>query len=264
MSEPIEKKYEFTGETKEVEGHTLHRIRAVRSFGSVKKGDLGGWIESENNLSHMGDCWVSGDALVYGEARVCERAKVYENALVYGNAFVCGDAKVFGNAQVYDKAYLLRNAEVYGNAAVFDNARVSGNAKVYGYAQVYGDAWVYWEAQVYGSARVYGDAQVYGNATICGYASVYGLAVIMGDAKVERDEDYTVVKNFWSSCRYITYTRSNGMWKVGCFYGTGEELIEKAYKDSEEKGKCYADIVKVMESISSFLAQNVARRKGNA
>lgn len=24
------------------------------------------------------------------------------------------------------------------------------------------------------------------------------------------------------------------MWSVGCFYGTGEELIEKAYKDSEK------------------------------
>ncbi len=33
------------------------------------------------------------------------------------------------------------------------------------------------------------------------------------------------------------------MWKVGCFHGTGEELVAKAYKDSEESGKHYAEIV---------------------
>ena len=39
------------------------------------------------------------------------------------------------------------------------------------------------------------------------------------------------------------------MWKVGCFYGTGEELIVKAYKDSEESGREYECIVKYVERI---------------
>ena len=50
------KKYEFTGETKQVEllfrTVTLQRIKAVAEFGIVKVGDLGGWIEKEENLSH--------------------------------------------------------------------------------------------------------------------------------------------------------------------------------------------------------------------
>lgn len=29
------------------------------------------------------------------------------------------------------------------------------------------------------------------------------------------------------------------MWSVGCFYGTGKELVEKAYKDSQISGDCY-------------------------
>ena len=52
------KKYEFTGETKEIKllfrTAVLHRIRATVSFGFVKIGDLGGWIEKEENLSHEG------------------------------------------------------------------------------------------------------------------------------------------------------------------------------------------------------------------
>lgn len=39
------------------------------------------------------------------------------------------------------------------------------------------------------------------------------------------------------------------MWVVGCFYGTGEELIAKAYSDSEESGREYERIVKYVESI---------------
>lgn len=62
------KKYEFTGETKEWCGHTLHRIRAVISFAYIKAGEMGGWIETEDNLSHNGDAWVYGDAKVYGDA----------------------------------------------------------------------------------------------------------------------------------------------------------------------------------------------------
>lgn len=48
----MEKKYILTEETKEVGGHILHKIQAVRDFGDVQKGDLGGWVESEENLSH--------------------------------------------------------------------------------------------------------------------------------------------------------------------------------------------------------------------
>ena len=39
------------------------------------------------------------------------------------------------------------------------------------------------------------------------------------------------------------------MWKVGCFHGTGEELIKKAYKDSTKSGKEYERVVKYVYSI---------------
>ena len=43
-------KYELTDETKDINGITLHRIRALRDIPSVgvKSGDLGGWIEKES------------------------------------------------------------------------------------------------------------------------------------------------------------------------------------------------------------------------
>ena len=110
------KKYELTDETIEVYGTALHRIKALKDFGNVKKGELGGYVESEHNLSQEGNCWVCGNAEVYDNAEVYGNAKVCGNALVYGNAKVCGNAEVYSNALVCGNAKVCGNAEVCGNA----------------------------------------------------------------------------------------------------------------------------------------------------
>ena len=76
-----------------------------------------------------------------------------------------------------------------------------------------------------------------------------GDAWVYGNAKVSGNADYIVFKNWWSSGRYFTWTRSNNKWKVGCFYGTGEKLIKKAYDDSKNSGREYERIVRYVESI---------------
>ena len=176
----MERKYKLTDECMQYVGHKLYRIQSLRSFSDVEEGELGGYIESEDNLSHDGMCWV------------------------------------------YDEA------KVFGNAKVYNNAKVCGNAKVYGKAEVRGDA------------------------------KVYGKAEVRGDAKVYKNGDYIVFKNWWSSGRYFTWTRSNNKWKVGCFWGTGAELINKAYEDSELSGREYERVVKYVESI---LADENAQKK---
>ncbi|CAB4144433.1 hypothetical protein UFOVP455_42 [uncultured Caudovirales phage] len=111
-------KYKLTDETIEHNGRRLYRIQALKDFGNVKAGELGGYVESEKNLSQEGNCWVSHTAKVFGNARV------YDDALISGNARVYDDAWVYGNARVYD------NARVFGNAWVSDTARVHGNTKI--------------------------------------------------------------------------------------------------------------------------------------
>ena len=101
------KKYKLTSETKEYGSLTLFRIEAVRDFGGVEKGDKGGFVEKEDNLSHDGDAWVSGDAEVYGDAKVYGDAEVSGDAEVYGDAWVSGNAKVYGNAWVYGDLKLI-------------------------------------------------------------------------------------------------------------------------------------------------------------
>lgn len=137
-------KYKLTDEAIKVDNVTLHRIECVTPFRDIKSGEKGGFVESENNLSQNGGCWVSG------------------------------------------------------------NARVSGNAQV------------------------------------------------SDNAQVKSIDDYIVFKNSWSSGRYFTWTRSNNMWQVGCFHCTGEELIKKAYADSENSGKHYEAYVKFVDELNKI------------
>ena len=127
------KKYELTDETNE---QGLFRIKALRDFGGVKEGDLGGFIESEDNLSHKNNAWVFDNALVSDNARVFGNTRVYDNALVHGNALISDNARVYGDAQVHD------NARVSGNARVFDNTRVFGNALISGIMRSDGYAFI--------------------------------------------------------------------------------------------------------------------------
>lgn len=58
------KKYKLTKETINYCGTTLYRIEALKNFSNVKKGDKGGFVQSKDNLSDEGDCWIYNDAKV--------------------------------------------------------------------------------------------------------------------------------------------------------------------------------------------------------
>lgn len=178
----MQKKYRLTDETIRFNGVKLYRIEALKHFGYVNKGDKGGFVQSEENLSQFGNCWI------------------YQDAKVFNNGYLCRDAVCMDNSMIYEDAMVI------------------------------------------------GDPVISGTSIVRGNAVVYGKAFIK-DALIERDSDYITFKNWWSSMRYFTWTRSNNMWSVGCFYGTGEELIEKAYKDSELSGREYKRVVEYVESI---------------
>lgn len=193
----------------------LLRLRALRGFGGVEAGELGGLVAGEHNLSHEGDCWVYGDARVYGNAHVLGGAKVSGSACVFGGARVRGDAKIYGSARVYGTAWIYGDARIYGNAKVSGDAQVYGNAQVSGDAHICGNAQVYVNAQVSGRARVYGDAHVYDNARICGRAKLSSIS------------DYICVGPIGSRNAYTTFWMQAGMLHAatGCFCGTAEELL---------------------------------------
>ncbi|HDL4191123.1 TPA: polymer-forming cytoskeletal protein [Mannheimia haemolytica] len=211
-----QKKYELLqNDTINHNGRTLYRIKAITTFGTVFAGTLGGYIEKESNLKHLGNAWVYDNAKVYDSAEVYGNAKVYDSAEVYGNAEVWGSAEVYGNAKVWG------NAEVWGSAEVYGNAEVWGSAKVWGNAEVWGSA------EVYGNAKVYDSAEVWGSAKVRSFAVLSERKMIFWASNVGTENGTLTVYNGKDG---LLVTR-------GCFTGTVEEFLAKSDEVHDEKTK---------------------------
>lgn len=187
------KKYEITDESKLVDGVTVHRIRAMRKFmvadnSVVKAGDLGGWVEREDNLAQNGSAWVADEAVVRGQALVKEHALVKDRALVCGSAVITNLAVIGGDAWVGDAAHVVGCARVTGHSTICGGATVGGDAHVDDFATVGGTAFICGHAVVRGRAMVRGYAAIRGYAVVRGNASVFGGTItIDGDAIVDGD-----------------------------------------------------------------------------
>lgn len=166
------KKYEIVKTNSIIHGgKTLYRIKALKSFNTVDgevvlKDKLGGFIESENNLSQEGNCWIFNKAKVFGCAKILDNAVIHKNAEIFGNAVICDNALVDDDAWVCDKTVICGCAKIFNKAGVYNNAKVFDNAKIFG------------------EARVYGNAEIKGDVFICGDARIDAVAKISGNKKI--------------------------------------------------------------------------------
>lgn len=135
-------KYEFIGNTESIRGVRLRKIRSIITIPNVVvAGQLGGSIESEENLSQDGDSWVFNGSYVWGGARVYDNAQIKSNSRVWDQAQVFGDAVLSGyvwvyqNAKIYGKSLITGGANVYGNSHVYGNAKISAG-NVFGEARL--------------------------------------------------------------------------------------------------------------------------------
>jgi hypothetical protein len=102
------KKYELlAGDFLKAGDRTVYRIRALRDFADVRRGDIGGYVENESALAHEGDAWVQDVAQVYGP-----NGRVGGNARVKGEAWVLG--RVEGDAEICDLVVVEERAYVGG------------------------------------------------------------------------------------------------------------------------------------------------------
>ncbi len=225
------KKYELIpDDTIWINGRVLHRIRALIDFrigtekivtDGVTVGTLGGYIETEDNLSHLGCAWVGDNARAFGRATVRGNACVKNRAWVYGNACVDDSACVDGNAYIGGGAFVAGNANVGGNAHVRDNAYVDGNARVDGDARIGGNA------TVHESAYINGSAYIDGNARVSGKACIDGNAHVCGRAHIKSKQDIFVADSIGSRNDATTFykTADGGIGVTcGCFTGTIDEF----------------------------------------
>lgn len=124
------KKFELTTEfITNFLGIKLFRIKALVKFGDVKKGELGGFVEKEENLEHYGNAWVYGDAQVYGYALVHGDEEVSGNAEVSGNQ-MHATVKGFGSQYRNTTFFITRDRNICVNCGCFSGTLEQFRAKV--------------------------------------------------------------------------------------------------------------------------------------
>ncbi len=159
MRSTTNQKYEITDIAHETYPF-LHRIRAIRDIGDkVKKGDLGGFVEQERNLSfEPGDnAWIFGNAIAAGNSYVDQGACLLDEAVVCDNAYISHGARLSCSSRAEDDAYIR-------GAALKDHARASGNSMILASPDTYSAPVLSGHCAVYGS--VSGDVVVLGTAVI--------------------------------------------------------------------------------------------------
>lgn len=169
-------KYELTDIELIHNGHILHRIKALDDFLGVNKDDIGGFIESDSNLSMYGSSWIYDDAKIFDDAKLGAVGNIYNNVQIFENAYVDGiDVEIHNNVHVYGKsrisgnAKILDNVHIYGNAKISENAIVSGNAKISENAIVSGNAKISGNAFIHGSIHIQYIENISGNVDIIKY-----------------------------------------------------------------------------------------------
>ena len=178
-------KYELTNGTLEVRGVVCHQVRALEDnprYG-VKKGDLGGFVLDATSLSQEGDCWVAeraiiigghvkGDALVYGDALVCDFAEISGEATVGGNTEVKGFAKICGKANVHGT--VCRYADVFVDGRYIEATRDAERVASYHHIIIKDNA------------VLTDDTDISGNVIVCGNAVIGNKTHLYGDVTIGR------------------------------------------------------------------------------
>lgn len=178
-------KYEL-GKQKSKDGKTFYKIKALKPFSFyyqnkfhiVKKGEEGGWVSSENNLSQEGKCWIDKESIV------ADNARVENNALIFDSR-ICGNVTVKDFAIIKNNSFLSQNvlieksaivdkSDIFNNALVTDNAyiylsKIVNNVEVYGYSKVYncellGSVWI--ENSELNKKKINGNKKIKGETNI--------------------------------------------------------------------------------------------------
>lgn len=170
--------FDFTGETKVVDGVTVHQIVATADIPhlDVSAGEEGGYIQNANNLAN--NAWVGKTAVVMEGALVDNGAHVTQDATVKGNAYVSGEGVV-----------ISCDAIIAGNAYISGDVWVDGRPSI----MVHGHAVIGENARLIATKGE--QIQCFGNSIIAGNATIDGVKVNIGGRTIITDNAVVHMRN---------------------------------------------------------------------
>lgn len=213
----------------------LYRIQALKTFTKpggynpvVHVGELGGYVESEDNLSQEGSCWLFDKARVKDGGKVLDDAIVYDKCLVSKNSIVRGGSVVGGHCFVTNQSVII-------------DSRLEGNVIVNGHSTIHSGAYLYGEIGV-------DQSNIGGSVNLIGRISVKKSRItapleLSGDYELNFDvsDPHSVIGynvgmpgGRLFTIKNIVASKVEDKWSTGDFVGTGEELIDFV-SDSDDK-----------------------------
>ena len=189
----MERYFKLTEETiVNEDGRKLRQIECIRDFKFAQAGELGGFIEKEENLG--GEAWVDEGAQVWGEAKVINGSVLRDNARVYGRSKVRNGSVIYDEARVYDYALV-------------DACSVGGLAKVYGKSWISRGVSMADQTEVFGLANIENSCLLH-NASVSGRACLNCSMVLSTDAYVTHNSDFCQFYNLCPTADRTTVYRT--------------------------------------------------------
>lgn len=213
----------------------LYRIQALKTFTKsggynpiIHVGELGGYVETEDNLSQEGNCWIFGDAKVKDGGKVLDDAIVYDKCLVSKNSIIRGGSVVGGHCFVTNQSVII-------------DSKLEGNVIVNGHSTIHSGAYLYGEIGV-------DQSDIGGSVNLIGRISVKKSRItapleLSGDYELNFDvsDSYSVIGynvgmpgGRLFTIKNIVASKVEDKWSTGDFVGTGAELIDFV-SDSDDK-----------------------------
>ena len=213
----------------------LYRIQALKTFTKpggynpvVHVGELGGYVESEDNLSQEGSCWLFDKARVKDGGKVLDDAIVYDKCLVSKNSIIRGRSVVGGHCFVTNQSVII-------------DSKLEGNVIVNGHSTIHSGAYLYGEIGV-------DQSDIGGSVNLIGRISVKKSRIaapleLSGDYELNFDvsDPHSVIGynvgmpgGRLFTIKNIVASKVEDKWSTGDFVGTGEELIDFV-SDSDDK-----------------------------
>jgi len=190
-------KYEILEQAHQLpDGRKVYRIKAVRDFGNVKKGEIGGFVEADDNLSHDGLCWIANDAMALGRSRISgdallrDRARIGDRVMLTDHCIVQDDARLsefvfaYGHCTIGAQSMLAGAVTVRDHTLILCRPRysVSGKKQV---PNLRGNVMVRDEARLEGCISAQDDVTIAGRTTIRDHVRLLEKAYIGGESILE-------------------------------------------------------------------------------
>ena len=244
------KKYKLSNITMKFEGRTLYRIMASKDFGDVRKGELGGWVQSENNLSQKGNCWIYNNAKCMDNARVFDNSLMFDRSEMHDNTIIYDYSRMHGNSAMFDNSKMYGNSAMYGYSTMLDYATMCGNSEMHDHSEMHDYSEMYEGSKMYNNSIMSGHGEMWKNGILDGDKNLYGKLV----SKVDKFIDVINPRQG----RIVTGVLKNGeiLYNVGCQNEiTRETFIDRIYNEGGgiESNPHREEYLKIIDMIELYL-----------